>query len=248
MAKPQVPEGKVLVSCPHCAVQYAIAADLLDKKIECVDCHQRFLARATAGKRVRVKDRTGPMVPIAIGVVALLVGIALYSLSGGERKRERPIEVPEHVSRVDNPRAQKLVEWTKAVRRDHRAVLQMHTDLDALGKQLGLPAAATPEAAIESLMQHQGTLPLRTFDCLQAAMVGNEDVVAPTGKAVLYIAPKSGDPAFEEGARGELLVKFRMHGETVLVTSLETVQLPRQKGDVAPPTPAPNDKGKEPGK
>ncbi|MBL8754483.1 MAG: hypothetical protein JNK15_14360 [Planctomycetes bacterium] len=246
MAKVQVPEGKVLVSCPHCAVQYAIAAELLDKKIECVDCHQRFLARAMAGKRVRAKDHSGSLMSVAVGIVVLLLGFVLYSLSGGDSKRERPVEVPEHVSRVDNPRAQKLVEWTKAVRRDHRAVLQLHTDLDAMADQLGLPKTP-PEAAIAGLMQHAATLPLRTFDCLQVAMVGNEDVVAPTGSAVAYIAPKAGDAAYEEGTRGELLVKFRMQGDTLLVTGLQTVTLPRKKGDAPAPTP-PTGPAKETGK
>ena len=234
----------MLITCPNCSVQYRIAADLLDKKIDCVDCGRRFLARNTVGKRRR-KDNTAIMVPFAIGLVLLLLVLGFMSLGGGDKpKRDPTAELTKDISRVRNPRAEKLQEWTRAVRRGHPAVLKLHSDLPALATKLGLGDATQEDAVVAKLLAHDATLPLRTFECTQAAMVSNEDVVARAGKAILYLAPKAGDATYEPDGKGEVLVHFRIQDDTLLVTGLETVLVPRKKGEAAPPTPTPKEAGK----
>lgn len=241
-------EGQVLVTCPNCSVQYRIAANLLDKKIECVDCHRRFLARATVGKRARRKDNTGVLVPLAIGLVLVLLVLGFMSLTDDKPKRDPAAETTTgHVSRVRNARAEKLQLWAQAVRRGYPAVLKMHTDLAAVASKLALGDPTQDDAVIAKLLAHDATLPLRMFDCTQAAMVSDDDVTARAGKAILYLAPKSGDPAYEADAKGEVLVHFRMQDSALLVTGLEVVMVPRKKGEAALPTPTPTP-SKEPGK
>ena len=65
-------DGKVDVGCPQCGAQYRVAADKLDSKIECADCHRVFFAKSTAGKRVAAPDYTKAYIGFGVLAVAIV--------------------------------------------------------------------------------------------------------------------------------------------------------------------------------
>lgn len=222
------------MQCPQCAAQYRIAADKLDTKIECGDCHRVFFAKTTAGKRVTAPDNTKVYVGFGIGAVAL-IGIFVMMSGGGSKpapKAPEPVAKAPAWSPGDHPRTHALVKWARAVGEDNRLVLQTHADLAALGKELGVNPPSDNEAVLKALQTHESTQFLRELQCESATLAGEADMTAATGKGILYVTPKPGDDTYETKYRGELEVAFRMEGEQVKVTGI-AVKLPpvRKKAD-----------------
>lgn len=220
-------DGKVDVSCPQCGVQYRVNADQLDSKIECAECHRVFFAKTTAGKRAQAPDNTKVYIGFGLGAVAL-VGIFIAMSSGGEPPKKPPppvvVKAPAF-GRGDHPRTQQIVKWARSIGDGNELVLQTHSDLAAIGKELGL--AATDDAAVmKELKTHAATTYLREMVCDSGSLVTEADMAAPAGKAKVFVTPKPDDPNYKKNTRGEIEVSFRMEGEQVKVTGFKTALPP----------------------
>ena len=214
------------MQCPQCAAQYRIAADKLDSKIECGECHRVFFAKTTAGKRVKPPDNTKVYVGFGVGLVAIIGIFVLSSSSQKEAPKPPPAPVvaQKQVSLGDNPRTAQLVKWARAVGENSLLILQTHSDLPAIGKQLGL-AATDNDSVIKELQTHDGARLLRDMVCDSATLLTEADLTGSSGKAMLYVTPKPGDDTYKKNTRGELETTFRMDGEQIKVTGW-TIALP----------------------
>ena len=103
-------------------------------------------------------------------------------------------------------------------------VLQSHSDLGAIGKQLGL-AKTDNDSVLKELQSHEQTLFFRELACDSAALASDADMTANAGKGFIYVTPKLGDTNFQKNARGELEVSFTTDGDQIKVTGW-TVKLP----------------------
>ena len=230
-------DGKVEVGCPQCGAEYRVAADKLDSKIECAECHRVFFAKSTAGKKVRPPDYTKAYVGFGILAVAI-VGL-MVAMSGGtpEPKKAPAVYVPkppEH-SVGTHPRTAQLVKWAQAVASGNRLVLQTHSDLKALGAHLGL-ANADAEAVLKDLQTNEATRYLRELVCDSGALASEADMTASSGKGVIYLTPKAGDATWQKSTRGELELSFTTEGEQVKVGSWTVKLPPMRKAGVADPS------------
>lgn len=212
-------DGKIDVQCPQCAAQYRLPADKLDAKIECSECHRVFFAKTTAGKRVQAPDNTKVYVGFGIAAVGI-IGIFILS-SGGSKTPDKPATPPPAkvaaVSLGDNPRTSQLVKWARAVGDNSQLILQTHSDLAAIGKELGL-AATDNDSVIKELQTHDATRYLRELVCDSATLVSEADLTGSDGRARIFVSPKPGDDNYKKNTRGEIDATFRMDGEQVKVT------------------------------
>lgn len=228
-------DGKVDVSCPQCGVQYRLAADALEEKIECGDCHRVFLPKTTVGKRVKPPDYTKVYVGFGIGIVAL-IGIFILASREPDKPKPPPAPVaPVHtVGRGDHPRTAMLVKWAQAFGGNGELILATHSDAAAIGKELGLKATDT-EGILKEMVAHDSAEHLRAMVCDSGTLLTEEDMKAPTGKAKVYLTPKGDDPNYKKNTRCEIEVSFRMEGQQVLVTGFKTTLPPiRGKGWLDP--------------
>jgi predicted Zn finger-like uncharacterized protein len=225
-------DGKIDVQCPQCAAAYRIPADQLDAKIECGECHRVFFAKTTAGKKIKPPDNTKMYVGFGIGALALIGILVGMSMGGGEKPKAAPPPPPkvEPYGRGNHPRTLELLAWARAIAADNRLVLDRHSDHAALAPALGV--AADPTAVVAALQTHESTKFLRELQCDSAELLGDADMTAPAGKAIVYISTKPGDDTYEAKFRGELELSFRMDGAQTRVTGI-AVKLPpvRRKPD-----------------
>ena len=230
-------DGKVDVGCPQCGAQYRVAADKLDSKIECADCHRVFFAKSTAGKRVAAPDYTKAY--IGFGVLAVAIVGLFVLMSSGDNAPKKPNTTanvpkpPEH-SVGTHPRTAQLVKWAQAVGTDNRLVLQTHSDLAAIGKQLGL-AKSDADSVMKELQTNEATRFLRELVCDSGSLAGEADMSATSGKGYIYLTPKAGDDTYQKTARGELEVSFATEGEQIKVNAFSIKMPPLRKPGVADP-------------
>lgn len=218
-------DGKVDIACPQCGAQYRIAADKLDSKIECAECHRVFIAKTTAGKRVAAPDHTKVYVGFGIGAVAL-IGIFALMGGGGEEKKKPPpapaAKAPAY-GRGDHPRTAMLVQWARAIADDNRLVMQTHSDLPALAALFGLPPGSPAETVLQAMREHEATRFLRELDCSSGELLGEADMTAQSGKALLFVTARrdpDGEYTWLPKFNGVLEVSFRMDGDQVKVRDL----------------------------
>jgi hypothetical protein len=219
-------DGKVDVQCPQCAAAYRVPADKLDNKIECTECHRVFFPKTTAGKRVSAPDNSKIYVGFGVGAVVLIGILVLMNMGGGEAPKPKPVVVAKPtVSRGDNPRIAALIKWAQAIPANSQLVLQTHSDIPALAKELEV-ATPTVDAVIQALQTHEKTKFLRELQTDSGELTSEADLTAPNGTASLYVTPKPGDDTYLARNRGELTVSFRMEGEQVRVTGLAVKMAP----------------------
>ncbi len=232
-------DGKVDASCPQCGTKYRLAAEALDQKIECGECHRVFFPKTTAGKRVQAPDHTKTY--MIFGGVGLGIVVLFAVMSGGSPPPKAPPKPPE-VRRVvhtpsDNPRSHQLVKWAQAVGSDNRLVLDTHSDLTAVAKQVGLENASNRDAVFAALQSHEATKYLRELVCDSAMLADESMIEAPAGgKAVLFVTPKPGTDDYRRNTRGELDVSFRMDGEQVKVTGWSVKMVPARNPNKPDPS------------
>jgi len=231
-------DGKIDVQCPQCAAAYRVPPDKLDSKIECADCHRVFIAKKTAGKRLPAPDHTRVYVGFGAAAVAIVGILVLMSRSGNEPPKVAPAPA-SHAPAVtlgDNLRSNQLVKWARAISDDNRLVLQTHSDVLAIGRQLGV--TTDTDAVMKAMQSKESARYLRELTCDSAYLCSQGDLTNPTGKATVFVTPKPGDLGYKQGTRGEIEVTFRMDGEQVKVTGWMVTLAPTANPN-APPRPAP---------
>jgi hypothetical protein len=214
-------DGKVDVSCPQCGVQYRLAADQLEEKIECGDCHRVFFPKTTAGKRIKPPDYTKVYVGFGIGIVAL---IGIFILASREPDKPKPPPPPPvrvaQVGRGDHPRTAMLVKWAQAFKEGGQLILTTHTDAPAVARELALKATDS-DGILKEMVAHKSAEHLREMICDSGTLITEEDMVTPTGKAKVFLTPKADDPNYKKNTRCEIEVSFRMEGTQALVTGFK---------------------------
>jgi hypothetical protein len=200
-----------------------------------------FFAKSTAGKRVQAPDYTKAYVGFGIGAVAL-IGLFVVMSGGGDAPKKPPTvaaapKTPEFTVGT-HPRTAQLVKWAQAITANNLLVLQSHSDLGAIGKQLGL-AKTDNDSVLKELQTHEQTQWFRDLVCDSAALASDADMSAASGKGYVFLTPKPGDTNFQKNARGELEVTFSTDGEQIKVTGW-TMKLPPVRKAGAPD---PNRKG-----
>ncbi len=215
------------MQCPQCAATYRIAAENLDSKIECGECHRVFFAKTTAGKKVKAPDNTKVYVGFAVGAV-VLIAIFVAMSSGTEKPRPAPAPVvkQETYGRGDHPRALELLKWARAITEDNRLVLERHSDFAALGAQLAVANPADSGEVVKALQTHDATKFLRELQCDSAELATTADMTADAGKAVVFVTPKPGDDTYLSKYRGEVELSFRIDGSQARVTGVATKLAP----------------------
>jgi len=220
-------DGKVDVSCPQCATQYRIAAEAIDAKMECVECHRTFFPKTMVGKRAKAQDNTKTYLLMGGGALAIIVLFAVMA-SGGDPPAEQPKVVEarrEVLTRGNHPRTAQIVKWAQAMGSDNRLVIKTHNDLGALAAKLEVPAG-DENALFAAIATHDATRFLRELVADSASLETEEAMNAPSGKAIVYVTPKPGTDDWKKNTRGELLVSFTMAGDQVKVTGWETKMAP----------------------
>ncbi|MFY9343595.1 MAG: hypothetical protein WAT39_13955 [Planctomycetota bacterium] len=223
-------DGKVDVSCPQCGVQYRIASDKLDSKIECQECHRVFFAKTTAGKRVAAQDNTKVYVGFGIGAVAVIGIFIAMSSGGGEKPKPKPPPAPAapQFSRGDHPRAAALVKWTQAIGTENDLIWQSHTDAAAIAKEQGF-TATDPTALLKEMKATKAagaTSYLCEMVCGSGSLLTDADMDAPAGKGVVYLTPKPGDESYKKDTRADIELSFRIDGTQLKVTGYKVTYLP----------------------
>jgi hypothetical protein len=231
-------DGKVEISCPQCAAQYRIAPDKLDTKIECADCHRVFFAKTTAGKRVAAPDHTKAYVIFGLVGVVLVGGLILMNSGGKPAPVNATVSAapkPPEFNVGSHPRTAQLVKWAQGLASDNRLVMQTHSDLQALGRMLGMTPPIDEEAVVLELLKHDSTHYLRNLVCDSGALASDAAMTAETGSAMLYVTPKPGDEIWKKNTRAEIEVTFKMDGTQVRVTGFKTTLPPVRNPGKADP-------------
>jgi len=233
-------DGKVDISCPHCAAQYRVTKDMLDQKLECSECHHVFLPKTTVGKRVTAPDYTKTYVGIGVGVVVVLaLFVLMRSGADATPQASKPVAAaPAPMSRGDHPRTAMALKWAQAVASGNQLVLSTHGDLPALGKAMQLTDTGN-DAVLQALGSNEMTRFLRELDCGSAELVSDGDMTGATGTALLFVTAKRGDDTYLARYRGELVASFRMDGDQLKVTGLTVKTAPARN----PKKPDPNRPG-----
>lgn len=228
-------DGKVDVSCPQCGCQYRIAEEKLDSKIECQDCHRVFFAKTTAGKRAVKQDHSKVYVGFGVGAVVLILIFVMMSSSGTTPAKPAPSNTPPKQASYSvgtHPRAIEIAKWANAISSNNELVMSTHSDLEAVAKKLEI-ASSEPAAVCEALRTSEQTRFFRELTS-DAALASEADMTAASGKALVYVTPKTGDDTYLRNTRGEFAVTFRMDGNDVKVTGWELTMKPNRdpkKGD-----------------
>jgi hypothetical protein len=232
-------DGKVDVACPQCGTRYRLPADMLDEKMECQECHRVFFPKTTAGKRVAAPDHTKTYL-IFGGVALAIVVLFVVSSDGGEPQKKAPAPAPvvqqtTH-SPSDHPRTYQIVRWAQAIASDNRLVLESHSDLPAMAKQLGLPEGSDRPAVFTALQSHDSTRYLRELECDSARLADEATMTAARGKATVFVTPKRGTDDYRTNTRGEIDVEFRMDGDQVKVGAWTVRMVPARNPNKPDPT------------
>jgi hypothetical protein len=226
-ARPRT-DGKVDASCPQCGTQYRLAAEAIDQKMECVECHRVFFPKTTVGKRVRGQDHTKTY--LILGGVALVVIVlfAVMANGGGDQPPAAPQAAAprrEVYTPGNHPRTAQVVQWAQAMGSDNRLVIQTHNDLKALTAKLGV-AAGDEGALFTAIRSHEATRFLRELVADSATLADEAAMTAASGKAIVYVTPKPGTDDWKKNTRGELLVSFTAIGDQIKVTDWEVKMAP----------------------
>ncbi|MBL9079462.1 MAG: hypothetical protein JNL08_18310 [Planctomycetes bacterium] len=225
---------------------YRLAAEALDEKMECVECHRVFFPKTTAGKRVQGQDHTKTYMLMGGGALVLIVLFAVVSSSGGGEAPEQPkpaAERREVYTPGNHPRTAQIVKWAQAMAADNRLVIQTHNDVTALKGKLGV-AGGDDNAIYAAIASHDSTRFLRELQCDSASLENEAAMSGATGRALVYVTPKPGNDDWKKNTRGELLVSFRMDGEQIKVTDWEVKMAPVRnpaKPDTSKTTFTPNE-------
>lgn len=232
-------DGKVDASCPQCGTKYRVAEAALDQKLECGECHRVFFPKTTAGKRVKAPDHSKTY--MIFGGVGLGIVVLFAVMSGGSPPPKQPPKAPT-VQRVvhtpsDNPRSHQLIKWGQAIGTDNRLVLESHSDLAAIAKQVGVDDARNRDAVFAALQSHDSTRYLRELDCTDARLADEAMIESPAGgKATVSVTPKAGTDDYRKNTRGEFEVTFRMEGEQVKVTGWKLLMPPARNPNKPDPS------------
>ncbi|HEB53663.1 MAG TPA: hypothetical protein ENI87_10465 [bacterium] len=200
---------------------------MLDEKIECTECHRVFFAKVTAGKRVQPPDNTRMYVGFGVAIVAI---IAIFAISS--QGSDTPVRKPGTASTPkqpvyglgDHPRAAQLTQWAQSLASNNQLVLKSHSDLRALGQQIG-EASTDPAAIMAALLAHESTELLRTMEC-RATLSSEADMTAEQGTGQIYVTPRAGDDRFKTNTNGIYRVTFKVHGTQVKVDSFRLTREP----------------------
>ncbi len=225
-ARPRT-DGKVDVSCPQCATQYRIAAEAIDDKMECVECHRTFFPKTMVGKRAKAQDNTKTYLLMGGGALVVIVLFAVMASSGNTPVAQpKVVEARREVlTRGNHPRTAQIVKWAQAMGSDNRLVIKTHNDLGALAAKLEVPAG-DENALFAAIATHDATRFLRELVADSASLETDEAMNAPSGKAIVYVTPKPGTDDWKKNTRGELEVSFTMAGEQVKVTGWDVKMAP----------------------
>jgi hypothetical protein len=222
-------DGKVETACPNCGAQYRISPDHLDSKIECADCHRVFIAKSTAGKKVKPPDYTKAYVGFGVAAVAI-IGLLMMMGGGDPPPKKEPVAAAPKAPQYGigtHPRADQLAKWAQAVGSGNRLVLGTHSDLPALGKLLGVATPDDTEAVLQAIQTNDDVIRyLRELDCSSATLASESDMTSATGSGIVYLTPKPGDDVYNARFRGEFSVAFRMEGEQIKVTGFALKHAP----------------------
>lgn len=223
-------DGKVDCSCPQCGTRYRVLEEQVSLLIECGECHRSFKPMTTVGKRAKGQDHT--KVYVGFGVGALVI-VGLFALSGGGGGKDPAPPPTPTVAKApveslgSNPRSDQLVKWGQAIASGNTLVLQRHSDPLALAKLFGVEAGPEADAkTIAALQAHDATRYFRELDCVSAALADQASLTGSTGKAVVYLTPRSGTDDYLTNTRGEFEVTFRIDGDQVRVTGLTELRAP----------------------
>ena len=232
-------DGKVDVNCPQCGTQYRIAADNLDAKIECQECHRVFFGKTAVGKRAKTQDNSKTY--MIFGGVALVIVIGLLVMNSNNQSQVSTPKAPpaakvETFSLSDHPRTAQLVKWAQAIGSDNRLILQTHNDMAALATTLGLPPGTDQAAVFTELQTNEATKYFRELSCDSARLVDEAAMNAATGKGLVFVTPKPGTDDYLKNTRGEFEVSFRMEGEQIKVTGWTMTMKPNRNPKKADPS------------
>ena len=240
-------DGKVDVNCPQCGTQYRIAADNLDAKIECQECHRVFFGKTAVGKRAKTQDNSKTYMIFGGVALALIVGFLVIN-SNNQNQVSKP--KPQVETKADpyspsnHPRTAQLVKWAQAIGTDNSLVLQTHSDLAAITTTLGMPAGSDANAVLTELQTNEATKYLRELVCESARLVDEASMEAPTGKGLVFVTPKPGTDDYIKNTRGEIEVAFRTEGQQIKVTGWTVTMKPNRNNK----KPDPNNKALPPSK
>jgi hypothetical protein len=212
-------------------VKLRVRSDVLDDNIECSECHRVFIPRKALGRRVARPDHSKAVLGIVAGV-AVLIGVFIATSGGGGKKpaeanpAAKAPKAPTY-SLSTHPRAEQLSKWARAIAADNRLVMQTHSDLDALAKDLGVPKER--DAVLQALHTAELSRHLRELDSTGAALASDADMSGATGKGTVFLAARVADANYASGTTCEVEVSFRMDGEQVRVTGFWTRNAPARR-------------------
>lgn len=229
-------DGKVDVFCPQCAAQFRVAADALDQKIQCTECHRTFFPKTAVGKRRQAPNYTKAYV--GFGALALFIVVTLVLMSGGGSRpasNDKETPPPQVVDRGRHPRAVQVKDWAAKVHANDKFGILGGVDLTAMQAQFGLPSA-DGDAVAAAFATHESAQYLRDLEITASNLEKVEDAEAPTGAVMLYLSPPRDSTKYAQN-RGQCQVKvqFRAEGGLVKVTGWSVVKKPVELGTVGGP-------------
>lgn len=232
-------DGKVDVPCPQCGTQYRIAEESLDSKIECQECHRVFFAKSTVGKRVAAPDNTKTYLLFGLGGLFMVITFLVISSNNQKPVIRTPV-VPEAkkdvLSPSNHPRTAQLVKWAQAMGNDNRLVIQTHSDLAAVAKQVGVDDISDAAKVFAAIQTHESTKYLRELLCESGMLADEATMSSPSGKGTVYVTPKPGTDDYRKNTRGEIVVDFRMDGEQIKVTGWTVTMVPSRNPNKPDPS------------
>lgn len=217
-------DGKIDVFCPQCSAQFRIAADALDQKIQCTECHRTFFAKTAVGKPKRQQDYTKVYVGFGVLAVFMVVTLALINSGGSTPVRNtEPVAEKKTIDRNTHPRAQRLKEWAIRVKNGDKFGIIDGTDMAAMQAQFGLPAAdyanatgqareAIDDAILNAFKTHEAARYLRDLDISSASLESIADADASAGAAILYLSAPPDSKQYRWNRQCQIKVRFRAEG------------------------------------
>lgn len=240
-------DGKLDVFCPQCSAQFRVAADALDQKIQCTECHRTFFAKTAVGKPRKQKDYTKTYV--LFGVLTLFIVVTLALMSGGGSKpanAETPVVAKRTIDKNTHPRADRLKEWAQRVKQGDKFGIIDGTDMAAMLTQFGLPAAdyanaqgaqkeALNDAILDAFKTNEAARYLRDLELTSASLETIEDAESSTGAGILYLSAPQGSKRYLWNRQCQIKVRFRADGagNATKVTGWETLVKPMETDPTA---------------
>jgi hypothetical protein len=215
-------DGKVDVFCPQCGAQYRIAGDALETKLQCGECDRTFFPKTAVGKRPRPKDNSKAYFGVAAAVV-LIIGSFVLIKSGGTA-RAAPPTAPEEksVDLAHNPRTLRIVAWAQRVAAGDSMSIRDGSDMEAMQKFFGIEPdksyAATAggdrdqldAAILAAFKTDKKTRFFRQMSCDYGTLTDPIGATADTGSVVLNLSPKPEFTYYNQRARCDIVVDFRI--------------------------------------